>query len=318
MTLESLCDQRLAIDASIWLYHFIKSLRDPSSHQELPNAPLLGFFRRLCKLLFYGIRPVFVFDGAVPPLKRAVIERRRKAREQGGKAAEAARARIVKTRLKQLALKQISDRQDEEIDGGRPVKRVEAKDDYALPSDFAAKPADYFAAVENEGGDEEFETEDEGYDFILILMTGREIDLDGALDPEILKSLPLEMQREILHKMRQKFREKSMEQRLRELEDSAPTALDFSRLQVERIAKRHHLTRQLEEIEQEQSVQAGVKIKTSRIAAQRGMEYVLIKNNDNATWTIQSKPEKTEQIEPAPAASTSTAKPTFDSENDPR
>ena len=39
----------------------------------LVNAHVLGFLRRICKLLFYGIKPVFVFDGGAPPLKRVTI-----------------------------------------------------------------------------------------------------------------------------------------------------------------------------------------------------------------------------------------------------
>lgn len=37
------------------------------------NAHVLGFLRRICKLLFYGIKPVFVFDGGAPVLKRSTI-----------------------------------------------------------------------------------------------------------------------------------------------------------------------------------------------------------------------------------------------------
>jgi 5'-3' exonuclease len=35
-----------------------------------------GFLRRINKLLFHGIKPVFVFDGGAPALKRATIVRR--------------------------------------------------------------------------------------------------------------------------------------------------------------------------------------------------------------------------------------------------
>lgn len=39
----------------------------------LVNAHVVGFLRRICKLLFYGIKPVFVFDGGAPALKRMTI-----------------------------------------------------------------------------------------------------------------------------------------------------------------------------------------------------------------------------------------------------
>lgn len=39
----------------------------------LPNAHLLGLFHRLCKLLFYRIKPIFVFDGGIPALKRQTM-----------------------------------------------------------------------------------------------------------------------------------------------------------------------------------------------------------------------------------------------------
>lgn len=39
----------------------------------LPNAHLIGLFQRLCKLLYFRIKPVFVFDGQFPALKRETI-----------------------------------------------------------------------------------------------------------------------------------------------------------------------------------------------------------------------------------------------------
>lgn len=62
----------LAIDSSIWIYQFQATMRDKDG-RALMNAHVLGFLRRICKLLFYGIRPVFVFDGGAPALKRNTI-----------------------------------------------------------------------------------------------------------------------------------------------------------------------------------------------------------------------------------------------------
>ena len=62
----------MAIDSSIWLYQFQATMRDRDG-RVLVNAHVLGFLRRICKLLFYGIKPVFVFDGGAPALKRTTI-----------------------------------------------------------------------------------------------------------------------------------------------------------------------------------------------------------------------------------------------------
>lgn len=62
----------MAIDSSIWIYQFQATMRDKEG-RGLVNAHVLGFLRRICKLLFYGIKPVFVFDGGAPALKMSTI-----------------------------------------------------------------------------------------------------------------------------------------------------------------------------------------------------------------------------------------------------
>ena len=39
----------------------------------MKGAHILGFFRRICKLLFHGIKPVLVYDGTPPILKQATL-----------------------------------------------------------------------------------------------------------------------------------------------------------------------------------------------------------------------------------------------------
>lgn len=67
----------MAIDSSIWIYQFQATMRDKEG-RALLNAHVLGFLRRISKLLFYGIKPVFVFDGGAPALKRSTLNERKK------------------------------------------------------------------------------------------------------------------------------------------------------------------------------------------------------------------------------------------------
>ncbi|ODQ64397.1 PIN domain-like protein, partial [Nadsonia fulvescens var. elongata DSM 6958] len=80
INVSTLDGRRIAVDASIWIYHFLKAMRDGSGN-ALAYSHVVGFFRRICKLMFLGIKPVFVFDGVAPELKRMTIARRRSRRE---------------------------------------------------------------------------------------------------------------------------------------------------------------------------------------------------------------------------------------------
>lgn len=59
-------------DVSIWLNKAAKGMRDKRGN-PIYNAHLVLMIHRICKLLFYGIKPVFVFDGSVPELKKKTI-----------------------------------------------------------------------------------------------------------------------------------------------------------------------------------------------------------------------------------------------------
>ncbi|EGC37623.1 hypothetical protein DICPUDRAFT_30018, partial [Dictyostelium purpureum] len=62
----------LAIDASIWIHTFVRALKNEKG-DPIPNAHLLGFFKRICKLLSLRVKPIFVFDGGIPYLKKKTI-----------------------------------------------------------------------------------------------------------------------------------------------------------------------------------------------------------------------------------------------------
>jgi DNA excision repair protein ERCC-5 len=77
VSIETLQGKTLAIDVSIWITQFIKSMRDEDG-KMMKNAHIIGTLRRILKLLFHRVRPLFVFDGATPSLKLRTISARRK------------------------------------------------------------------------------------------------------------------------------------------------------------------------------------------------------------------------------------------------
>lgn len=54
------------------MYQVIKGVRE-SELSATTNKHLIVMFHRICKLLFFGIKPIFVFDGGVPDLKKHTI-----------------------------------------------------------------------------------------------------------------------------------------------------------------------------------------------------------------------------------------------------
>jgi len=81
ISIETLEGKIFAIDMSIWITQFIKAMRDEEG-KMIKNAHILGTIRRILKLLYHRIRPIFVFDGETPALKKRVIQARRRTHEK--------------------------------------------------------------------------------------------------------------------------------------------------------------------------------------------------------------------------------------------
>ncbi|PWV02488.1 putative DNA repair protein RAD2 [Trypanosoma cruzi] len=89
--------KRVAIDASIWMSQFRAKC---TSGENMEQCILEGFFLRILKLLFYGIEPVFVFDGTATDLKSTERRRRAERRAALERSALTRRAQqIVKAQL---------------------------------------------------------------------------------------------------------------------------------------------------------------------------------------------------------------------------
>lgn len=344
--LESLEGKRLAIDSSIWLYHFQMAMRDKEG-RTLSNAHILGFLWRILKLIHFGVRPIFVFDGGAPVLKRKTLAGRKTrktgARDDHRKVAE----RLLHARMREAALAHVSNsgpsnaqndieegehglgsnvvymddlagstgasaavenldsavgadaiddgsiqtsnnrERDKETEEARKKKRDQwHKDPYALPAlerDMATVTAENSAASRNARGggkrpDIRFATEGE---LRSLLSSIQPTDMD--LDSDFFRSLPTELQYELVGDLRAASRGTSYK-RLQAMLASSPTPIDFSRAQIAGLKTRNELTQKVLEVTDEIG-DAHIKVPV-RVAGARNREYVLIKNKGDQAGFI--------------------------------
>ncbi|KAF9223772.1 PIN domain-like protein [Gyrodon lividus] len=322
--LENIEGTALAIDSSIWIYQFQATMRDKEG-RALVNAHVLGFLRRICKLLFYGIRPVFVFDGGAPALKRNTISERKKKKSGAAASHVKIAERLLAAQMRREALghaqalhppsskgKQkvpfgpvVLDENTvylEDIDSS--VTKTPAKNKDAQLSSPSSKKKNRFhdhdpyklpevnmeeqvaKATRTHAPDPRLATEEELRTFIEEM---RPEDFDVA--SPAFRELPTEVQYEIVGDLRLKSRQTSYK-RLQNMLRKAATPLDFSREQIKNLQQRNSLTQQL--LMTTDSIGKAHLTIPVRIASERNREYVLIKNEGaDGGWILGIRDEGT-------------------------
>ncbi|KAL2161551.1 hypothetical protein VTH06DRAFT_8113 [Thermothelomyces fergusii] len=296
--LSTLNKKRLAIDASIWIYQFLKAVRDKEGN-ALRNSHVVGFFRRICKLLWHGVKPVFVFDGGAPALKRATLQARRRRRE--GRREDAARTagKLLAVQMQRMA--------EEEEEKRRKRAAGEAEDEHeALPSmdqivyadelgmskqerqrnrRFHKQDAYHLPELENgiEGmgkpNDPRIMSIEELEEYARQFNSGENINLYDFskidFDGEFFKSLPPADRYNILNAARIRSRLR-MGLSKEQLDSMFPDRMAFSKFQIERVRERNHLTQRL--MHELGMAGTDLTIGVNRIASDRNREYILVKN----------------------------------------
>ena len=296
--LEALSRKKLAVDASIWIYQFLKAVRDQEGN-SMPQAHIVGFFRRICKLLYFGIYPIFVFDGGAPALKRQTINQRRERREGKKESKEQTARKLLAIQVHRKADQAKHKPKDEDLNNetvyledlpnlhplhgqngeeGKsqipPEKhtRFVKKDEYHLPELKKIKAPNGDSRIMPE---EEFdELAKESFDNV----NGVDI---NTVDPNSkeFEELPLETQYMVLSHLRLRSRLR-MGFNKDQLENLFPNSMDFSKFQIQQVQKRNFYTQKLMNV----SGMGDEGNVTRRIAGDKDRKYALVRNDDG--WTL--------------------------------
>ncbi|KFO99970.1 DNA repair protein complementing XP-G cells, partial [Calypte anna] len=295
---ETLEGKILAVDISIWLNQAIKGARDRGGN-SVRNAHLLTLFHRLCKLLFFRIRPVFVFDGEAPLLKRQTLARRRQRKEFAISDSRKTAEKLLKTLLKRQVIKTaLEGKSNEAFPSITQVRRAEIDDMYVLPS-----------LEDEEKNSSEEEEENEWKERMSQKQMLHEELCENPhsvdIESEEFNKLPPEIKHEILTEM------KEFTKRKRTLFEAMPEeSNDFSQYQLRGLLKKSSLNRCIENVQKELNQQHSGEIQTQyeneggfvkevetrRVVSEDTSHYILIKG-------IQAKEATSRDLETAAGSS---------------
>nr|XP_012296358.1 DNA repair protein complementing XP-G cells [Aotus nancymaae] len=274
---ESLEGKILAVDISIWLNQALKGVRDRHGN-SIENAHLLTLFHRLCKLLFFRIRPIFVFDGDAPLLKKQTLAKRRQRKDSASSDSRKTTEKLLKTFLKRQAIKTaFKSKRDEALPSLTQVRRE--NDIYVLPP---------LQDEEKHSSEEEDEKEwQERMNQKQALQeeffhNPQAIDIES----EDFSSLPPEVKHEILTDM------KEFTKRRRTLFEAMPEeSNDFSQYQLKGLLKKNYLNQHIEHVQKEMNQQHSghirrqyeeeggflKEVESRRVVSEDTSHYILIK-----------------------------------------
>ncbi|KAL1696908.1 hypothetical protein GGG16DRAFT_120544 [Schizophyllum commune] len=276
--LENMEGKTMAIDSSIWIYQFQATMRDKEG-RVLVNAHVLGFLRRITKLLFYGIKPVFVFDGGAPALKRNTLNQRRERKTDATESHTRIAERLLAAQLRQAAVQQAQSSSSKKGKGKAPAEDedvVYLEDiDPTMQKTPARKPAQPSSPPTSKSQTQASASKAKFRDHDIYKLP--EVNLEAAIakasttalpDPRLatedelrtfidemrpedldvtspaFRELPTEVQYEIVGDLRLKSRQTSYV-RLQNMLSASKTPLDFSKQQIANLQRRNALTQQL-------------------------------------------------------------------------
>ena len=221
---------------SLWINQSIKGIRGRNG-QVVENAHVLGLFNRICKLLFYKIKPVFVFDGKCPQLKRNTISKRV---EQRLKAVDRSREASIKILENYVSTQLSASQQKLPPNASLPPLQSSLLQE---SNNKSFKVYEELAELQrNHGISDDIEDNDSDSE-PSIAQNYRNIQNFDSMDlnSEDFNCLPPEIKYEILTEMKQKFKG------YRNRSVLPQESNDFSSYQLERLLKKRTLQSKIED-----------------------------------------------------------------------
>lgn len=160
VSLDSLHNRVLAVDASMWLYQFLSSIRQRDGtllkdSKGKVTSHLMGLFTRVSNLIENDVKLAFVFDGEAPKMKHLTLEKRKEIKIEAEKKFEKAKEKQELELMKKYASRtsRLTDEMIEEakklVDAfGLPV--IEAPSEAEAQASFIVKNNDAFAIATND------------------------------------------------------------------------------------------------------------------------------------------------------------------------
>ncbi|KAJ5226185.1 DNA repair protein rad13 [Penicillium chermesinum] len=292
--LETLNKKRLAVDASIWIYQFLKAVRDKEGN-ALRNSHVVGFFRRICKLLYYGILPRREGrrdDAARTAGKLLALQMQRSAEEE-------AEARRQNRKRPQEEVSDTPIYVDDALmtQKERENRKFKKKDAYHLPN--------LDVSLEEMGApnDPRIMSQEELEEYARQFHQGQDINLYDFskidFDSPFFISLPATDRYNILNAARLRSRLR-MGYSKEQLDTMFPNRMAFSKFQIDRVKERNDLTQRLMNINGMNGEEAFYN-SGKRIAGERGKEYVLVRDSEHeGGWVLGVVGNKYEGYEDKP------------------
>lgn len=298
--IETLNKKRLAVDASIWIYQFLKAVRDKEGH-ALRNSHVVGFFRRICKLLYLGIKPVFVFDGGAPVLKKQTINNRKRRREGRRDDAVKTAGKLLALQMHRAAEEEEQKRKSRESNNGAVEEGDVIGDDVVYAEEVNMTPQerqknrkfkkqdayhlpDLNASLAEMGqpNDPRIMSLEELQHYANQFQRGEDINVYDFskidFDSQFFTSLPASDRYNILNAARLRSRLR-MGYSKEQLDQMFPDRMAFSRFQIDRVRERNELTQRLMHINNAEGELSFGVTGMNRVAGEKGREYVLVRND---------------------------------------